>query len=100
MLGLFGRNKPLSVVEDIQLEKEPSEFRKVQYVLELEGFICSLDPEFNKNGNLRKAVNRLRTQYNALIYTEVCNCDNKQYAKLKKNGSPFMHKAYIKDWAL
>jgi len=68
--------------------------------LELEGFICSLDPEFNKNGNLRKAVNRLRTQYNALIYTEVCNCDNKQYAKLKKNGSPFMHNAYIKDWAL
>jgi len=72
----------------------------VQYILELEGFICSLDPEFNSNGNLRKAVNRLRTQYNALIYTEICNCDNKQYAKLKKNGSPYMHKAYIKDWAL
>jgi len=28
MLGLFGRNKPLSVLEDIQLQKEPSEFRK------------------------------------------------------------------------
>ena len=100
MLGLFGRNKPLSVVEDIQLDKEPSEFRKVQYVLELEGFICSLDREFNKNGNLRKAVNRLRTQYNALIYTEDCNCANKQYAKLKKDGKPFKHNAYLKDWAL
>ena len=82
------------------MDYNPSEFRKVQYVLELEGFICSLDPEFNKNGNLRKAVNRLRTQYNALIYTEICNCAHKQYAKLKKNGSPYMHKAYIKDWAL
>lgn len=100
MLGIFGRNKPLSVLEDLQLNYNPSEFRKVHYVLELEGFICSLDPEFNKNGNLRKAVNRLRTQYNALIYTEICNCSNKQYAKLKKNGSPYMHKAYIKDWAL
>ena len=100
MLGLFGRNKPLSVLEDIQLQKEPSEFRKIQYILELEGFICSLDQEFNKNGNLRKAVNRLRTQYNALIYTEDCNCDNKQYAKLKKSGNPYMHKSYIKDWAL
>ena len=100
MLGVFGRNKPLSVIEDIQLQKEPSEFRKVQYVLELEGFICSLDPEFNKNGNLRKAVNRLRTQYNLLIYTEICNCSNKQYAKLKKDGSPFMHKAYVLDWAV
>jgi len=100
MLGIFGRNKPLSIIEDIQLQKEPSEFRKVQYVLELEGFICSLDPEFNKNGNLRKAVNRLRTQYNLLIYTEICNCSNKQYAKLKKDGSPFMHKAYVLDWAV
>jgi hypothetical protein len=100
MLGIFGRIKPLSVLEDIQQEYKPSEFRKIQYILELEGFICSLDPEFNKNGILRKAVNRLRTQYNALIYTEICNCANKQYAKLKKDGSPFMHKAYIKDWAL
>jgi len=100
MLGIFGRNKPLSVLEDLQLDYNPSEFRKVQYVLELEGFICSLDPEFNKNGNLRKAINRLRTQYNALIYTEDCNCSNKQYAKLKKDGSPFVHRAYIKDWAL
>ena len=100
MLGIFGRNKPLSVVEDIQLEKEPSEFRKIQYIMELEGFICSLSKEFNSNGNLRKAISKLNIEKNAQIYSEDCNCANKQYAKLKKDGTPFKHKAYIKEWAL
>ena len=42
MLGIFGRNKPLSTVEILSLEKNISE-AKIRYILELEGKICSLD---------------------------------------------------------
>lgn len=97
MLGLFGRNKPLTTMEELQLEKDLSLAKKIHYILELEGKICSLDPEFNKNGNLRKVVHRLKTEHNAVIYKEQCNCDFKAKAKLNKDGTPRRHFAYEKD---
>ena len=99
MLKLLGRNKPLSKLQIIFEEKDLSEFRKIRYILELEGFICTLDPEFVSSGNLRKAVNRLKANYNCTIYLMDCDCNNKQKAKLNANGTPRKHKAYILDWA-
>ncbi len=99
MFQIFGRNKPLDTVQQLSMEKNVSEFKKIRYILELEGQICTLDPEFSDNGNLRKAVNRLRTQYNSTIYLEECNCSLKQKAKLNANGTPRKHKSYKKDWA-
>jgi len=55
MLGIFGRNKPLSTFEIISLEKNISEAKKIRYILEVEGFICSLDPEFSASGKLKKS---------------------------------------------
>lgn len=100
MLGLFGRSKPLSTVEILSLEKDISEARKIRYILEVEGKICSLDPEFSASGNLRKAVYRLNNVYNSGIYKEECHCDFKQKAKLNLDGTPRKHFAYKKDWAL
>ena len=68
MLGLFGRKKPLSNIESLQLEKNLSLAKQIEYILELEGSICTLDPNLNKNGNLRKVVHRLRKERNAVIY--------------------------------
>ena len=99
MLGLFGRSKPLSTVEVLSLEKDISEARKIRYILEVENFICSLDPEFSASGNLRKAVYRLNNVYNSGIYKEECHCDFKQKAKLNLDGKPRRHYAYKKDWA-
>jgi len=99
MLGLFGRSKPLSTVEVLSLEKDISEARKIRYILEVEGSICSLDPEFSASGNLRKVVHRLKTEHNAVIYKEECNCELKQKAKLNQDGTPRKHIAYKKDWA-
>jgi hypothetical protein len=99
MLGLFGRSKPLSTVEVLSLEKDISEARKIRYILEVEGKICSLDPEFSASGNLRKVVHRLNNVYNSAIYKEECNCDYKQKAKLNLDGTPRKHIAYKKDWA-
>jgi len=100
MLGLFARSKPLSTVEILYLEKDISEFRKIRYILEVEGKICSLDPEFSTSGNLRKAVHRLKRDYNSEIYKEECNCDFKAKGKLNKDGTPRKHYAYLKDWAI
>ena len=101
MLGIFGRSKPLTEFETLSLERKTlSQFKQIHYIMELEGKICSLDPQYSNNGNLRKAVARLNDEYNAGIYQEVCNCANKQRAKLNKNGTPRVHKAYIRDWAL
>ena len=72
MLGLFARNKH-SHTEILFIEKDISEFRKIRYILEVEGKICSLDPEFSTSGNLRKAVHRLNRDYNSKIYKEECN---------------------------
>ncbi len=99
MLGLFGRNKPLSNVEILSLEKNISESKKIRYILEVEGSICSLDPEFSASGNLRKVVHRLNNVYNSAIYKEECHCDYKQKAKLNLDGTPRKHIAYKKDWA-
>lgn len=98
MLGLFARNKH-SNMEILFLEKDISEFRKIRYILEVEGRICSLDPEFSTSGNLRKAVHRLNRDYNSKIYKEECNCNFKSKAKLTNSGRPRKHYAYIKDWA-
>jgi len=98
MLGLFARNKH-SNMEILFLEKDISEFRKIRYILEVEGRICSLDPEFSTSGNLRKAVHRLNRDYNSKIYKEECNCDYKAKGNLKNDGTPRKHYAYIKDWA-
>lgn len=99
MLGIFARNKPMPNIQILAQEKNISEFRKIRYILELEGFICTLDPEFAKSGNLRKAINRLRADYNCTIYLMDCDCNNKQKAKLNANGTPRKHKAYLLDWA-
>ena len=99
MLGLFGRNKPLSTVEILSLEKDISEARKIRYILEVEGMICTLDPEFSASGNLRKIVHRLNKYYNSGIYKEECHCNFKQKAKLNLDGTPRKHFAYKKDWA-
>jgi len=100
MLGLFARSKPLSTVEILYLEKDISEFRKIRYILEVEGKICSLDPEFSASGNLRKAVHRLNRDYNSKIYKEECSCDFKAKGKLNMDGTPRKHYAYLKDWAI
>ena len=100
MLGLFARSKPLSTVEILYFEKDISEFRKIRYILEVEGRICSLDPEFSTSGNLRKAVHRLNKDYNSKIYKEECNCDFKAKGKLNMDGTPRKHYAYLKDWAI
>jgi len=99
MLGLFARNKH-SNMEILFLEKDISEFRKIRYILEVEGRICSLDPEFSTSGNLRKAVHRLNRDYNSKIYKEECNCDYKAKGNLKNDGTPRKHYQYRKDWAL
>jgi len=100
MLGIFAKSKPLTEFETLSLERKAlSEFKQIHYIMELEGKICSLDPKYSNNGNLRKAVARLNKEYNSGIYMENCNCNNKQKAKLKKNGVPRVHKAYIRDWA-
>ena len=99
MLGLFARNKH-SHSEILFMEKDISEFRKIRYILEVEGIICSLDPEFSTSGNLRKAVHRLNRDYNSKIYKEVCNCNFKSKGKLNMDGTPRKHYAYINDWAL
>jgi hypothetical protein len=99
MLKMFGRSKPLPNIQIIAQEKNLSEFRKIRYILELEGFICTLDSEFAKSGNLRKAINRLKADYNSTIYLMDCDCNNKQKAKLNANGTPRKHKAYILEWA-
>ena len=98
MLGLFARNKH-SFTEMLFLEKDISEFRKIRYILEVEGRICSLDPEFSTSGNLRKAVHRLNRDYNSKIYKEECNCNFKVKSKLNMDGTPRKHYQYIKDWA-
>ena len=67
--------KPMSYFEIVSDEKNISEFKKIRYILEVEGKICSLDPEFSTSGNLRKAVHRLNRDYNSGIYKEGCNCD-------------------------
>ena len=100
MLGLFGRSKPLSTVEVLSLEKDISEARKIRYILEVEGKICSLNPEFSASGNLRKVVYRLNNVYNSGIYKEECHCDYKAKGKLNMDGTPRKHYAYLKDWAL
>jgi len=103
MLGLFGRNKPLSNIESLYLEKDVSLAKQIEYILELEGSICSLDPNLNKNGNLRKVVHRLKKEKNAVIYQEECSCDFtcefREKGKLNKDGTPRKHKSYKKDWA-
>ena len=92
--------KPLSYFEIVSEEKNISEFKKIRYILEVEGKICTLNPEFSTSGNLRKAVHRLNRDYNCKIYKEVCNCDFKSKGKLNLDGTPRKHYAYIKDWAL
>ena len=74
MLGLFARNRH-SHTEILFIEKDISEFKKIRYILEVEGRICSLDPEFSTSGNLRKAVHRLNRDYNSKIYKEECRLD-------------------------
>ena len=98
MLGLFARNRH-SHTEILFIEKDISEFKKIRYILEVEGRICSLDPEFSTSGNLRKAVHRLNRAYNSKIYKEECNCDFKSKGKLNMDGTPRKHYAYLKDWA-
>ena len=97
MLGLFARNNH-SFTEILFLEKDISEFKKIRYILEVEGKICSLDPEFSTSGNLRKAVHRLNRDYNSVIYTEECSCNFKQRAKLNMDGKPRKHIKYVKEW--
>jgi len=98
-MGLFGRMKPVSEVELAYLEKDLSSFKKLFYIMELEGEVCSLDPEFNNNGNLRKNISRIKKIYNSDIFMETCNCDFKQKAPLTKSGVPRVHKKYVKEWA-
>ena len=100
MLGIFGRNKPFSHIQILSLEKNISESKKIRYILEVEGKICSLDPEFSATGNLRKVIHRLNERYNSDIYKEECHCNFKQKAKLNLDGTPRKHFAYKKDWAL
>jgi len=103
MLGLFGRKKPLTNIESLQLEKNLSLAKQIEYILELEGSICTLDPNLNKNGNLRKVVHRLRKERNAVIYQEQCSCDFtcefREKAPLNQDGTPRKHYSYKKDWA-
>jgi len=99
MFGILGRNSH-SHTEILFIEKDISEAKKIRYILEVEGKICSLDPEFSASGNLRKVVHRLNKDYNSKIYKMDCDCDFKQKAKLNLDGTPRKHSVYLKDWAL
>jgi hypothetical protein len=103
MFNLFGKSKPLSHIETLYLEKDLSLAKKIRYILELEGSICTLDPNLNKNGNLRKVVHRLKKEKNTDIYKEECSCDFtcefREKAPLNKDGTPRKHYSYKKDWA-
>ena len=99
MFGILGRNSH-SHTEILFIEKDVSEAKKIRYILEVEGRICSLDTEFSASGNLRKVVYRLNNYYNSGIYKEECNCNFKQKAKLNLDGTPRKHSVYLKDWAI
>ena len=103
MFNLFVRSKPLSHIETLYLEKDLSLAKQIRYILELEGSICTLDPNLNKNGNLRKVVHRLKKENNAVIYKEECSCDFtcefREKAPLNQDGTPRKHYSYKKDWA-
>ena len=99
MFGILGRNSH-SHTEILFIEKDVSEAKKIRYILEVEGRICSLDPEFSASGNLRKVIHRLDREYKSGIYKMDCNCDYKQKAKLNLDGTPRKHSVYLKDWAI
>ena len=99
MFGILGRNSH-SHIEILFIEKDISEAKKIRYILEVEGRICSLDPEFSASGNLRKVVHRLNREYKSGIYKMNCNFDYKQKAKLNLDGTPRKHSVYLKDWAI
>ena len=99
MFGILARNSH-SHTEILFIEKDISEAKKIRYILEVEGRICTLDPEFSASGNLRKVIHRLNRDYNSQIYKEKCNCDFKAKGKLNMDGTPRKHYAYSKDWAL
>ena len=99
MFGILGRNSH-SHIEILFIEKDLSEAKKIRYILEVEGRICSLDPDFSTTGNLRKVIHRLNRDYNSKIYKELCNCDYKAKGRLNLDGTPRKHYAYLKDWAI
>ena len=99
MFGILGRNSH-SHTEILFIEKDVSEAKKIRYILEVEGRICSLDPEFSASGNLRKVIHRLNREYKSGIYKMDCNCDYQQKAKLNLDGTPRKHSVYLKDWAI
>lgn len=59
----------------------------LNYVLELEGEICSLDRTFTSN--LRNCVYKLKERTAKEIYKEECKC----------GGSNRKHSKYVYDWA-
>jgi len=59
----------------------------LNYVLELEGEICSLDRTFTKN--LRNTVYKLKERTAKEIYKEECKCGD----------SNRKHSKYVYDWA-
>ena len=75
-----------------------SDLQKVRATLELEGEICSLDPEIKR---VRQQVYLLQKNEYMDIWKEDCDCsEGKQRATLNKSGIPRVHKKYIKDWVL
>tara|TARA_R110001592_G_scaffold70003_1_gene214613 strand:- start:3893 stop:4153 length:261 start_codon:yes stop_codon:yes gene_type:complete len=72
---------------DIAKGKEVKAVDALNYVLELEGEICSLDRTFT--ANLRNTVYRLKLRTKKDIYTLKCYCG----AVSRK------HNKYVYDWA-
>jgi len=95
LLHMWGRNKPIS---ETVIYKNVSLKKNIRYVLELEGEICSLNLQY-PNGILRRYVSEFNKTLNLDIYSENCDCINKQTANLNADGTPRKHKKYIKDWA-
>ena len=90
---IFGTTTPVKPITKL------SDFKKIRYILEMEGELCSIDPEFD-NDTIRKAVNRLNKHFDAKIWREACNCINAAKQPLNKDGTPRKHSKYFKDWAV
>jgi hypothetical protein len=90
---IFGTRTPVSPIKDISV------FRKIRYILELEGELCGIDPQF-ENDTLRKAVARLNKEFGSKIWREPCNCINAVNQPLNKDGTPRKHSKYMKDWVV
>ena len=75
-----------------------TDLQKVRSVLELEGEICSLDPNIKR---VRQQIYVLCKDEHFDVWKEDCSCkEGKMRATLNRDGTPRKHKKYFLEWAL